>query len=582
MEANKFVKIVGAALVALTLTACGGGNTDNGPLAQYKSSSSAATTGGGTDSSASSASSVDTTSPQKLGYGFDDTFQEGVIGVGIGSGTLSAGGSTSLTINVVSSTNSLVSTGVAVTLTSNCVASQTAKFTDLSGATISTVNTVNGQATVTYTASGCSGADKITATASLNGVVKTAQATINVAADTVQTIVFVDAAPTLITLKGTGNTEVSKVRFRVLGSTGAPINGTQVSMALNTTVGGLCLADPDNSSNCASTVVQTTDLNGYASVNVQAGLIATPIRVTATVVDTSVSTQSSELRVSTGVPDQDSISISASTFNPESYEVDGVIVEVTMRLADAFNNPPPAGTAVSFWASAGKVDASCITDEKGECKVNFTSQEPRGDGKVTILGFAQGNESFTDLNGDGFYQSTDLFNPATNDLAEAFLDSNQNFTYDSATEPFVDYDKNGVRTTGNGIYNGVLCQTEDINVCTKSGVTIRATQYLVMSSHSIALVVTDNGDGTYNVNVSDKNGNAPPNGTTMSIDAANLKDASASISGTSGANVGNTIYPVDFIVSVEPNDPLIAPTGKVKVTATTPAGYTANATITLP
>src|SRR5690606_38532116 len=61
-----------------------------------------------------------------IGNGSGSSFQPGVIGVGIGEDTLSAGGSTSLTINLVNSDYSL-STGTAtLSLTSRCIAANEA------------------------------------------------------------------------------------------------------------------------------------------------------------------------------------------------------------------------------------------------------------------------------------------------------------------------------------------------------------------------------------------------------------------------------------------------------------------------
>ncbi|MFW8341613.1 hypothetical protein ACOICY_29205, partial [Klebsiella pneumoniae] len=68
-----------------------------------------------------------------------------------------------------------------------------------------------------------------------------------------------------------------------------------------------------------------------------------------------ISSQSSVLVISTGKPDQDSFSLSAETLNAEGWDVDGTAVKVTARLADAFNNPVPDGTAVYFTTEGGAI-----------------------------------------------------------------------------------------------------------------------------------------------------------------------------------------------------------------------------------
>jgi hypothetical protein len=478
--------ITSTLLVGFLLVGCGGG--PNSPLNNNAVSSGGAGSAGGGNSS----SEPDTTSPQKIGFGSGDTFANGVIGVSVGSGnqTLSAGGTSTLTVNIVSDTNSLVTNEINITFNSRCLAAREATLTNNAGTSVTSISTENGEASLKYTAAGCVGADLITATATLGTSVRTATATINVAPDTVQSITFVDAVPTQLSLKGTGGIETSLVRFKVSGSTGAALKDVDVVLALNTTVGGLCLADPASSSTCAAQITAKTDNNGIASATVQSGSIPTPIRITATVTAANISTQSNGLFVATGLPDQDSMSLSVATFNPRGWNVDGTKVALTIRMADAFNNPPPKDTAVTFITEGGKIDPGCTTDADGQCTVQWTSQEPKPlslgslpgqrAGRVTILATAQGNESFDDLDGDGFYSTVDSFAP-NKDLDEAFLDKDENNIYDAANEAFVDFDKNGSRTAKNGIYNGILCKTEGAG-CTKTGVNVRASAVIAMSS----------------------------------------------------------------------------------------------------
>lgn len=83
--------------------------------------------------------------------------------------------------------------------------------------------------------------------------------------------------------------------------------------------------------------------------------------------------------------------------------------------------------------------------------------EPRpSDGRITILATAIGDESFTDLNGNGRYDAMDFFE----DLPEAFRGDNENGLYDDGMEEFLDFNSDGVYAPENGIYNGVLCSDE--------------------------------------------------------------------------------------------------------------------------
>ena len=108
----------------------------------------------------------------------------------------------------------------------------------------------------------------------------------------------------------------------------------------------------------------TSNNQGYVQTVVNSGTVATTVRVTATTQGSNgavISSQSNVLVVSTGKPDQDSFSLSASVLNVEGWDYDGAKVTVTARLADAFNNPVPDGTAVVFTAEGGSIESSCQT-----------------------------------------------------------------------------------------------------------------------------------------------------------------------------------------------------------------------------
>ncbi len=493
-----------------------------------------------------------------IGFGSGDDFASGVIGVGIGEDTLSAGGSTSLTINLVNSDNSL-STGTAtLSLTSRCIAANEATLSE------NPITTLNGQATVTYTANGCVGQDNITATTTVNERILSAAASLNVEADTVSSIQFVDASPEQISLKGTGGTETSAVRFLVRGSTGAPIKDTCVEFRLNSQGGGLNLVNSKcNASDAADAKRSRTNAEGIATIVVQAGTVAMPVTLTAKHLDTGLSTQSRNLYVSTGVPDQKSMSLSASVFNPHAWNIDGTEVTFTIRLADAFNNPPADGTPVSFTTSGGSIDSACTT-ENGVCSVTWKSQQPRPDdpdyiGLVKVLAHAQGNESFIDVDGDGWHTpQTDTFafdNPecaknvprasadrasvACDDLGEAFLDHNHTGVFEQG-KVFIDSNGNLNRDGGNGIYDGVLCREQDAaaGLCSRNATTIRRDFVIVMSSNQPLLdengrlpgqpaQVSGNG-GAFNALLADQNGNPLPAGTTVELDITNAKNVNVS------------------------------------------------------
>ncbi len=552
MQIKDTTKLISAALLGLALSACGGGSSS--PLDAYHSSSStssATSNSASTGSDGSSAaSSLDSITPTKLGVGSGDSFSEGQIGVGIGSNNLSAGGATALTVNIVSPTNTLVTSDIVVNFNSKCVASGEATLTNELGESTKKITAIGGEATIIYTAKGCVGDDLITANASLVGTTKEAQTTLTIAQGSLGSIKFVDATPTLISLAGTGGQETSIVRFQVLSdsSNNDPLKDVDVSFNLNTTVGGTGL----------SSTTAKTDKQGYATTTVKAGTIHTSVRVTATATTSTATkaTQSDRLVISTGIPDQDSMSLGASVTNPVGWNIQGVESILTARLADAFNNPPPTGTTVAFTTEGGSIDDSCQTDASGACTVIWRSQNPKifrnsndsslerllcvdnsgqpladkvelancrkeRAGRTTVLATAIGNESFIDSDGQGTYKkaSDDKFVTATSyssatpnpceasaplsshqvpagnttlqpcdDLSEAYVDKNENGVRDS-DEEFIDFNEDLAHNKGNGIYNGVLCSADDelAGNCTRTQVTIRQQNILVVTSEQLLL-----------------------------------------------------------------------------------------------
>jgi hypothetical protein len=147
-----------------------------------------------------------------------------------------------------------------------------------------------------------------------------------VAAATVGSIQFVSATPENIGLKGTGGVgrqETATVRFQVTDSTGGPVSGTTVDFTLNTMIGGIVVTP----------TTATSDAQGFVQTVVSAGSVATSVRVTATVNPSSpvIAAQSDQLTITTGIPDNDSVSLSMGCVNIEGWDLDGTSRSQTAR-----------------------------------------------------------------------------------------------------------------------------------------------------------------------------------------------------------------------------------------------------------
>ncbi|MCU7841261.1 MAG: hypothetical protein KZQ94_18005 [Candidatus Thiodiazotropha sp. (ex Troendleina suluensis)] len=382
-----------------------------------------------------------------LGSGSGSSFNDGVLSIAVTA--LSAGGQTTVTATLADADGNLYQDAASISFASDCVASGLATME-------TPIEATGGVATTTYLATGCSGADTIRATATVNSNTTTATGTISIQAAEIGSLEFVSAVPELIGLRGVGLTEVSRVSFRVLDQNGNPVTRQRVNFALSTDVGGANIP--------AGAETAVSDVNGLVGTDVKSGTIPTAVRVTASLdANPLIASQSDGLVISTGVSDQNSMSLATEILNPESWRTDGVEVQLTVHAADHFNNPVPDGASVYFTTEGGQIQSQCqIVD--GRCSVTWTSSNPRpavdflpgGMGRITILASMLGEESFIDANGNGVLDSGDT---AFSTIPEAFRDDNEDNIKHASLEEFVDFNTNGIYDGANSDsnYNGALC-----------------------------------------------------------------------------------------------------------------------------
>lgn len=451
------------------------------------------------------------------------------------SEVLSAGSTALISVNLSKNSEAFVSP-LSVEFTSGCVDAGLAVIDQ-------SVTSIGGVARSTYRAQGCVGADLVTATVITGGNTVSASTVVNVSAANVGSLEFLDVSEPVIALKGTGGAnrkETSIVRFRLIDENGSVLPARTVNFKLATSVGGLSLGQLSG----------FTDAQGVVQTVVQSGVVPSPVKVIASSEqdvnggNVIVTAPSDVLVVSTGIADQNSFSLSRSEFNVHGLNVDGTEVDVNVRLADHFNNPVPDGTAVSFITEGGVIEPSCTTTN-GACSVKWRSSNPRpfadfivedGEtkffyensildkcdsglpcplgiknndntfdlplgGRATVLAYAVGEETFSDLNGNGYFDETDFFDDLF-DKPEAFIDNNEDGTFGGKNcetaaelcsagnstgdefEEFIDFDGNAQWTEENGIYNGLLCRPEEeaTGICTREMINVFQNQEIVMSS----------------------------------------------------------------------------------------------------
>lgn len=499
-----------------------------------------------------------------------------------------------LALNIpVTSGGQPVSTAPGLNLTSLCVGDGLA--------TLVPGTLANGVQTATYTNNGClRGTDVITAS------IGSSSQTINVKVSpaNIGTILFTNSGQTgsSIVLKGSGGlgrSESAQLTFKVVDDHNNGLAGVDVTFAADTYTGGLTV----------SPVRATTDSSGNVSTVVSSGTIPTPVVVSAQATRNGVTVagSSSALTISTGLPIQKSMSISADKANIEGNGYDGELSHITILMADQFGNPVSDNTAVNFITEGGAVASSqvggCVS-VNGACSVDLRSQEFRpSNGRVTVLAYAQGIENFTDLNGDGQYSCSsytdpngavttapyrplvDICAPGAGepfvDQGDPFLDTDMNGVYDAAIgDKPVPYNHTTFSATGNGKWGAnyiwrsmeIVFSGSDASIKRQVCPTNSTCRDWTTNDGVESSIAGLSGPGcsaqTIAVRVFDLNNNPMPYGTTIaSADANGVAPQAANPASIVSTNkIGGTIH----FMSIKPESACAA--GNFKFVVTTPKG----------
>lgn len=462
----------------------------------------------------------------KLGH-FDSEggFVEGSLATTLaqvdGKYIISAGGSFGITASLISQaddgTITRVQTPSSISFSSDCVVSNNASLD-------TPVTTLSGSASSTFQDTSCSGNserdDQVIASTLVGNQTLNASLPFTLARQTLASLSFVSAEPSSIRIKGaggTGSTESSLVSFKVSGSNGQPSAQQTVSFSLDTVVGGLRF------SNGLATADSITNSEGVASVRVQAGTVPTPVRVVASATDTdtgeTITSQSEQLTVNTGLPQQLGFSLSTSLFNPEADQYNGEKATITAYASDSFGNPAPDDTTINFTTEGGQIASNCAT-LNGTCSVEWTSADARvPNHRITVLAYSLGHETFFDTNGNNIFDDADggpvngcldanglsiacsgngldneTYMPnGFSDLGDAFRDDNENYTHDEG-EKFFNTSANTSYQSADGKFNGPQCEGNLCGTGQNNKTYIRKALVMTMSGSHASFTVWQDGN----------------------------------------------------------------------------------------
>lgn len=593
------IKSYGVLLTLSLLVACGGGGSPDNSSADANDTT---TTDDGTNVTTDTNQS---TLVPALGVVVGSSYTDGIVALAITE--LAAGGSTSVSVNVVDTASSnalIVGAQFGIRFSSECAELDPPKasFQDAE------LFTTNGSVSTFYQAEGCAGEDKITATVfeaddgTITGAaLDAALGVVSVELAEVNNIEYIAASSESIALKGLGHTalpETSAISFAVKDEFNNPISGKSVTFTLsNSSVGVTLAGDSDNN----GSVDALTNGDGVAFAFVNSGTTHASISVIATTTKNSggsISTQSFPIAITTGIVDQNSFNLVVDTRNPHSWDIDGTEINFSVRGSDSYQNPIPNGTVINFIAESGQVTPTCITTDGG-CSVKWTSTSPRPGtmldgtlktnavgfpgydaswqggraGVASILAYTLGEAGFADSNGNGLLETTESFYT----MAEAYLDANEDNDFDAAGnnnpyEKLIDFDLNGSQTAAPVNYQGVSCSEAAITAghCSElvhvrdqlrfivadggaASVTLTGISGAVTSdlSSETCINVRDESPVTFNFNVMDSNGNIPPIDTRVSFTAEGFE-----LVGAAPGNVpeGFSTSGIDYAVSIKEDD----------------------------
>ncbi len=281
-------------------------------------------------------------------------------------------------------------------------------------------------------------------------------------------IEFVSAVPEMIGVKGSGDVEASNVCFRVSDANGTPLEGAKVLMKIAGPNGGEYINSSNGKSDNADVF---TNIDGIAQIKLHTGLLGGIVTVSANFNAGGISktVMSSPISIGGGLLSDGNFSVSATVYNLPGFQYEDRTTDITAYLADRFGNYNVLeGNTLSFVAEAGLLvdDSNTCVNRHGVAGVTARTRQPVDpevsapenvnpeiweeklqeyilskygvnfnghprDGLVSILVYGHGEESFTDLDGDGLFSGSPEFNPAAED---------------TFSDPFVDYNDDGTWT----------------------------------------------------------------------------------------------------------------------------------------
>ncbi len=203
-----------------------------------------------------------------------------------------------------------------------------------------------------------------------------------------QTIAFLGATPSEISVYGVGGKETAILQWEVRDSLGLPID------ALHAVDLNFASVNGPSGGEYISPIRVSTNASGQAATTFNAGTRSgvVQVRATATVGSRTIVSSPVQVVIQGGFPVQSHFSIASVEHNFPAMNYVGKTMPVTVLAGDVYSNPVATGTAVYFRSSAGVIQPSVFTNNDGQGSVQLISGNPQPLGAYA-----------TPLYGDGYH-----------------------------------------------------------------------------------------------------------------------------------------------------------------------------------
>lgn len=481
--------------------------------------------------------------------------------------TLQKGQALNASVNVLVNGVAASSNSVGVTFSSNCgnVGSMPALVdaTGKASTVVQTTATGDCQVTATYNSTSQVGSFTVTA-------------------PPITALSFISASPELIYQSGSAGAKTSIVSFKVVDSLNDGIPSVPVSVRLSNLDGGINFCDGK------TTAQANSSSDGVVSFSVCSGTLPATVQIHAELKnDSGVFADSNLLTIQTGLPTQRFFDISANDLNiyaggEFTDKFNGNETDITVFAADRQGNPVPAGTPIVFVSEGGQLttsgSSSCIIADNGRCSVKLVGQNyrplgsPIGDprpGRVTVLAYTDGEESFVDANYNNRHDAGELFE----NIGKMYLDKDESGSFSASYLNLVKGTDEGefiypvpasaidtsacpsnsnvglsVAKTCNKKWDGATKVRRAITIVFSGGEIGQPGNYHSTIPAENRTKVLSRTRGAIAVRLADLNGNPLPSKAGVTVEVSPSGDCKAKLSGTV---IGNSLEPTEHVAILE-------------------------------